>query len=160
MGLSMGLKSRRIVRRALLVSLLVGTASGCVLLAPHFETPRLSLVSIDFERGGLLEQQLRARMRVQNPNDRSLPVHGLEYTLYVQDEEVAHGVSVQSFTVPALGEAEFDTELTTHLAGMLVGLLGHSAPNVIDYRIIGKVELSAGWLRSVPFEHRGEVRLR
>jgi len=148
----------RILRGALLT--LAAAAGGCALFAPHLETPRLTLVSIDFERGGLLEQQLKVRMRVQNPNDRALPVRGLAYTLYAQDEEIAHGVSVQSFTVPALGEAEFDTELTTHLAGMLIGLLGQRAPSVLAYRITGEVELSAGWLRSLPFEHRGEVRLR
>ena len=63
-------------------------------------------------------------MRVQNPNDRALPVKGIYYTLDVAGQEFAHGVSGASFVVPALGEAEFDMNVTANMAGALIKLLG------------------------------------
>ena len=35
-----------------------------------------------------------------------------------------------------------------------------SASDAVDYRIVGKVSLAEGFLRSIPFEERGTLRLR
>jgi len=67
-------------RRALA---LVGVVllAGCAALAPHFEHPRLYLVGVEIKDATLGEQHFRVRMRVQNPNDRALPVVGIDYTI-------------------------------------------------------------------------------
>ncbi len=80
--------------------------SGCAALAPRLETPQLSIVSVEILKGDLFEQRLRARMRVQNPNDRELAVKGLTYTIEVGGEEFGRGISGSSFVVPRMGEAE------------------------------------------------------
>ncbi|GEM_PF-424525 len=136
--------------------------AACSLLAPRLETPRLSVESIAIERSDLVTQHLKVRMRVANPNDRELPVKGLSYTLYIDEEEVASGASDASFVVPALGEAEFDMSVTANMAGALLRLLGRGGahPDQINYRVAGRVELSRGLLRSIPFERRGTFSLR
>jgi LEA14-like dessication related protein len=152
---------RRSVRAALLGAVLV--LAGCSLLAPRFQTPRLSIVSVSLERSDLFTQHMRVRMRVENPNDRALPVKALAYTLYIDGEEAAHGESDASFTVPALGDAEFGMDVTANMAGALLRLLGRggdSHGDRIEYRISGKVELSHGLLRSIPFEQQGAFSLR
>ncbi|HVY82275.1 MAG TPA: LEA type 2 family protein [Steroidobacteraceae bacterium] len=143
----------------MLLALLV---SGCSLFVPKLEKPRLSVVNVELEKSDLWEQRLKVRMRVENPNDRPIPVKGLTAALDIQDQEIAHGVSGASFTVPALGEAEFDMNMTANMAGALLKLLGagHQFRDSIDYRIKGKLSLSEGWLRSIPFEDRGSVRLK
>jgi LEA14-like dessication related protein len=133
--------------------------SACALFAPKFETPRLDVVGMELERGDLFAQHLKVRMRVQNPNDRALPVKSLAYTLEVEGQELARGESVAGFTVPALGEAEFDMHVTTNMAGALVQLLGHSGAEM-PYRLAGKVTLSEGMLRSIPFDEHGSFKLR
>lgn len=133
--------------------------AGCALFAPKFLTPRLSVVDVQIQHADLVEQQLKVRMRVQNPNDRRLPVKGLAYTLEIEGQELAHGVSGASFVVPANGEAEFDTHVTANLAGVMMKLLRRGAAPTLAYRLTGKVALSEGLLRSVPFEERGSVRL-
>ena len=50
---------------------------GCAGLSPRLETPKLSIVGVELLKGELFEQRLRARMRVQNPNDRELAVKGI-----------------------------------------------------------------------------------
>jgi LEA14-like dessication related protein len=132
-------------------------------LTPKFIPPRLSVVDVQIESSDLWEQRLKVRMRVQNPNDRRLPVKGLEYTLEVEGQQFASGASAASFVVPAMGEAEFDMNVTTNLAGTLIKLLGRGSDalgQTVAYRLTGKIALSEGLMRSIPFEERGTFRLQ
>ncbi|MGH8221120.1 MAG: LEA type 2 family protein [Steroidobacteraceae bacterium] len=136
--------------------------AACSLIMPKFQAPSLSVESIALERGDLLTQRLKVHLRVDNPNDRALPVKGLSYTLYVEGEQAAQGASDASFTVPALGQAEFDMHVTANMAGTLLRLLVRrsDARGEIEYRVVGKVELSRGLKRSIAFDHRGTFSLR
>jgi LEA14-like dessication related protein len=141
---------------------LVLCVSGCSLFLPKLERPKLSVVNIELQKSDLWEQRMRVRMRVENPNDRPIPVKGLTVALDVQGQEVAHGVSGASFEVPALGEAEFDMNMTANMAGALLKLFGsgNQLGDSVDYRVKGKLSLSHGLMRSIPFEDRGSFRLR
>src|SRR5215469_14308995 len=136
-------------------------ASGCI-LAPRFKTPDLTIVGVQVQSGDLLTQHLRVRVHVHNPNDRSLPVKDVAYTLEVEGEPFASGESAASFVVPALGDAEFDMNVTTNMAGTLIRLLSRrsDAPSSVSYHLSGKVSLSEGWLQSIPFDQRGTFRLQ
>lgn len=142
---------------ALLIAALL---AGCSLFVPRISAPTLSIVKVDLLKSDLWEQHLKVRMRVQNPNDRTLPVKGLSYTIDVSGEQFASGVSGASFVVPANGEAEFDMNVTANMAGALLKMLGHGGSEGIDYRIAGKVSLSEGLLRTVPFEQHGTFKLQ
>lgn len=147
-------------RRFPLLLLLALVLSSCALLVPKLQTPRLSIVNIEVRKASFVEQQLRVRVRVENPNDRSLPVQGLSYTLYISGQAFATGASDASFVVPALGNAEFDMDVTANAAGALFTILAKPPGQSIDYRMKGRVELSRGWLRSIPFEQSGSFVLR
>lgn len=139
--------------------------AGCALFAPRLEPPKLSIVGVELVKGDLFEQRLRARMRVQNPNDRELAVKGVTYTIEVGGEEFGRGMSGSSFVVPAGGEAEFDMMITANLAGTLLRLAsraqqGEGRPDALEYRIAGKVSMASGVLRSIPFEDKGALKLR
>ena len=140
--------------------LLAVALSGCALFVPKLETPRLAIVEVEIHKANLLEQQLRVRMRVENPNDRSLPVQGLSLTVYLAGQEFATGVSDASFIVPALGTAEFDMDVTANAAGALFTVFSKPRGQGIDYRMKGRVRLTHGWLRSIPFEQTGSFTLR
>jgi LEA14-like dessication related protein len=134
---------------------------GCA-LAPKLKTPTLTIVGVRLEGSDLLAQRLVVRVHVRNPNDRRLPVKGIEYTLEVDGEPFATGDAAASFVVPALGEAEFDMNVTTNVAGTLVRLLarGPDARASVPYRLTGKISLSEGWLQSIPFEQHGTFSLQ
>jgi len=156
---------RTLIRRTTRIgsTLVALTLVGCSLFAPHLQTPQLSVVNIALERSDLIEQHLKVRMRVANPNNRALPVKGITYTLDLDGDELAEGVSAASFVVPARGEAEFDMSMRANMAVALLHLVGrggNSWGEPIGYHIVGKVELSSGWLRSIPFEQRGSLRLK
>ena len=144
--------------RVLLPAVAAIGLAGCSLFA-HWQTPTLSVVNIQLGHSDLWQQHLLVRMSVHNPNDRELPVEGLSYSLEVNGEECAHGESGASFLVPAHGDAEFDMNVTANAAAALLRMFarGNSAP--VQYRIHGKVQLSSGLLRSVPFDQQGELPL-
>jgi len=150
------------MRRALApltTALLLG---GCA-LTPRLTPPALTVVDVQLQGSDLWEQHLKVRMHVQNPNDRALPIKGLEYTLEVEGQRFASGESAASFIVPARGEAEFDMNVTTNLAGTLLKLLARGSDTLsqsVAYRLSGKVSLSQGLLRSLPFDEHGEFKLQ
>lgn len=135
--------------------------AGCSTLAPKLQAPRLSILNIEILKSDLLQQQLRVRMRVQNPNDRALPISSITYAIEVAGEEFAHGDSDRNFIVPALGETEFDVNVTANAASLLLRLAGGGTRNrELEYRLVGKVSLSSGLLRNIPFEQKGVLPLR
>jgi LEA14-like dessication related protein len=131
--------------------------SGCSLFVPKLEKPTLTVVNVRMLKSDLWHQELQVRLRVQNPNDRALPIKGLWYELDLDGQEFAHGMSGESFVVPALGEAEFDMSVSANMASMLIKLLGQQN-NRIDYHIKGKISLSSGLLRSLPFDNEGTFK--
>ncbi len=144
------------MRRTFIILLALGL-SGCSLFVPKLERPTLSVVKVQMLKSDLWHQELKVRMRVQNPNDRVLPVKGIVYQLDVEGQELAHGASGDSFVVPALGEAEFDMSVSANMANMLIKLLNKGG-NEVDYRISGKISLSAGLLRSISFDDHGTFK--
>lgn len=146
--------------RPMAVVLAVVGLSGCSLFVPKLQAPRLSVVDLQLQKGQLWQQKLKVRMHVENPNDRVLPIKGITYTLDVNGQEFAHGESAASFVVPALGDAEFDMNMTANMAGTIISLLQHGTDSSIEYQLRGKVSLSEGLLRSIPFDQHGTFKLQ
>ena len=146
---------------AALLAAAVLAVAGCSALGYRFETPQLTIVQVELVKGDLLQQNLRVRLHVRNPNRRELSVSGITYEIEVAGEKFAHGESERDFVVPALGETEFDVGVTANAAGVLLRLAtGGIRSDAVDYRLVGKVNLKSGLLRSLPFEQRGTVKLR
>jgi hypothetical protein len=59
-----------------------------------------------------------------------------------------------------MGEVEFDMHITANLAGALAKLLARrNSAEELAYRLVGSVSLSSGFLRRIPFDERGSVKL-
>ena len=148
------------LRRAWVAVLACVALGGCA-SAFQFEAPKLSVVSMKLQSADIFSQRILVRMRVMNPNARALPVKGITYRIEVNDAELANGVADTPFQVPALGEAEFDVNLTANLATALSQLLKRrGSSDRLDYRLVGSVALSSGFLRRIPFDERGSVNLK
>jgi len=154
-----------VIRKRLVLLVLTALLPACGALGPRLEAPKLAVANVELVKGDLFEQRLRARMRVQNPNERELRVRGITYTIELGGEELGRGLSGSSFVVPARGEAEFDMLVTANLAGTLLKLLERArqtggAPNEITYQLRGEVKLDSGLIRTVPFNEKGQLSLR
>src|SRR5215510_3491997 len=107
----MGIPRMRKAIAALVAS--VPLVTGCATL--DLEPPQLSVVAVKLQSADLFAQKLQVRMRVQNPNSRELPVKGITYRIEVDNSELAQGLTDKPFVVPAMGEAEFDLQVTANL---------------------------------------------
>jgi LEA14-like dessication related protein len=133
--------------------------ASCAVL-PKYEAPKLSVVSLKMQSGDIFSQRLQVRMRVFNPNARELPVKGITYRIEVNDAELGQGATSAPFTVPSMGEVEFDMQITANLAGALARLLSRrNSSEELAYRLVGDVNLASGFLRRIPFDERGHVKL-
>jgi len=153
------LRSRTLGRVSPWLAGLCVLLSGCA--SVQLETPRLSMVSLKLQSADIFSQRVLVRMRVVNPNDRELPVKGISYRIEVNDAQLGEGETDAAFVVPARGEAEFDMTVTANMVSALSKFFARgSKPESLDYRLVGSVSLSSGFLRRIPFDERGSVALK
>lgn len=132
---------------------------GCA-LAPKLEAPRLTIVNVSMTSADMFNQQFRVRLHVQNPNDRDLPVNGIDYELFLEGDSFAEGVSNQAFVIPALGETEFDLPVRTNFVSSLGRLVSRlQGRKEVNYVIEGTVLTDIGIFNKVPFRESGSVDL-
>jgi LEA14-like dessication related protein len=146
-------------RRAMLAAACALPLLASCAVLPRFETPKLSIVALKVQSADLFSQRVQIRLRVMNPNTRELPVKGISYRIELNGTELGNGATNTEFVVPAMGEAEFDAMLTTNLAAALGKLLSRRGQESLDYRLVGDVALASGFLRRIPFDEKGSVRL-
>ena len=135
---------------------------ACSAMAPKFNRPNVSVVSIDLRGGNMLQQDFAVKLHIQNPNDRSLPVRGLHVELNVAGEQLATGVSDRAFVVPAYGETDFDMTIKANMALALLKLANkmdqHS--DSIDYEVTGAASIDLPFLSDLPFRQNGSFSLQ
>jgi LEA14-like dessication related protein len=139
----------------LFASIFVG---ACATMSAYKEAPRVSLVSIQPQQMGVLEQRFILQLRILNPNDEAIPVEGLSYGIEINDREFAYGVSRQAVDIPAFGEALLDVEVSSNLLNVVRQLqaLNSETRSSLDYRLKGKISL-ANSPASLPFDYSGEL---
>jgi LEA14-like dessication related protein len=147
---------------------LVGAALGalamcltaCSAFAPKIEVPQLSLVRIAMTSADIFNQQFLVRVRVENPNDRELPVKSIDYKLFLEGDSFAEGNSNKPFVVPAMGESEFEMVVRTNFVSGLGRLMSRlNGRDQVEYVIEGKVLTDLGMVKKIPFQETGTVSL-
>jgi LEA14-like dessication related protein len=141
-----------------ILALLTVLVSGCAGLGAYRESPRVSLVSIQPEEMGVLEQRYGLQLRILNPNDTALPVTAMQYSLQINDREFAYGVSRQPVSIPAYGEAVLDVDVVSNLLKVLQQLQEASTgkQESLKYRLSGSLSLE-NHLGKLPFDYHGEL---
>lgn len=121
--------------------LAVGLLPSCSLWRHALEAPEVELVDVELVRARLLEQQFLLHFRAENPNDVSLPIRGLRYTVYLDGVKLAHGNSSQHFTLPPRGSSTFTVTVHSNLWRHLRTLIGRlqDPQQPLAYRLEGEV---------------------
>lgn len=153
-------RSRTTTLGLLLLLLASSLLGGCATwIGGHFKSPDVQLVNVDVVRARLLEQELLLSFRIDNPNGTSLPVRGLDYTVFLNDVKLAHGQSATWFTVPAHGHEEFTVPVNTNLwrhMKYIVKLL-EKPDKPIHYRLEGEVKTGLMFGRRIKLVRNGEL---
>ncbi|AOY01666.1 LEA type 2 family protein [Jeongeupia sp. USM3] len=141
--------------KRLLAIALIALLAACAGVPTSYEKPKVSVAGIAIKDIGLFEQRFTLTLRVQNPNDISVPVSGLNAKLEVNGKPVADGVSNASVTIPALGEATVPVDIVSNLGG-LARLLKQGNGAAPSYRLHGK--LFSPWRPGgIDFDQKGDL---
>ena len=147
--------------RALFVAFAL-LAAGCA--TPGADRVEVGLASVALVDASLLEQRLALTLRFQNRTDSDLAIDGLAYTLDINGQTFAKGVSAQRFDVPRYGETRVDVEAVSGLSNVLrqivewQQLTTGSAAARLSYRIHGRASL-AGHPFGLTFDTTSELPL-
>ena len=141
---------------ALLASCLLG---GCAALLPKLEPPQLAVTRVELAGGNLQQQQVHLTLHVVNPNARAIDVRGIDCTLDLNGNAFAAGTTEAAFILPASGETDFGMNVSANLDAALVALLSGFGRKTVDYRMYGQLHLGSGFVRNIPFEQKGRVKL-
>jgi len=134
--------------------------ASCASLGPYRDPPRVSLVNVIPMEMTLFEQRYRLTLRIQNPNDVALPVDGMDYTVEINDQKFADGVSSQQFRVPAYGEQVIDVVVTSTLLNVLQQVRDQQAGphEKLSWKLSGGLSVP-DHLGKLPFEYAGSLDL-
>jgi LEA14-like dessication related protein len=130
--------------------------SGCASLTQSWKAPEVQLTSLKPEKVTLSEQQLRVGLDITNPNDRTLPIKAMTYTLSLEGTQVAEGGGKLERQIPPLGTEPVEVMVLAD-AGAALGLLPTLAMkrDPIGYRISGTVTVAG--VVPIPYRYSGEV---
>lgn len=153
------MKSAAALRTVLMLGLVLMLQS-CSLFGPKLTVPRLKVISIGMVSADLFSQQFLVRMNVENPNDRELPIKGIDYKLFLQGDSFAEGVTNAPFVIPALGESQFDMTVRTNFVSSIGRLMSRlNGKSKVEYVMEGTVFTKLGLFSKIPFQESGEVDL-
>ena len=131
---------------------------GCAVFSPSYTKPDVSLANVEMLKSNLWEQSFLLKLRVDNPNERVLPIRGMQYQVYLNDMKLATGVSDNRFDVPAYGSSYFELEVRSnlwrHLAD-LIKLVDKQQP--VDYRIDGHIRTGLWLAPSINLKEEGTL---
>ncbi|MCK9363671.1 MAG: LEA type 2 family protein [Syntrophales bacterium] len=126
---------------------------GCAGL--KLQAPSVTVADLQVVEASLLAQRFVFKLRVQNPNDREIPVKGMSFEVTINDEPFARGVSNKTATLPRLSETIMEVAAVSDLSAILrqIGALRRDGKNSVSYRIRGR--LFTGLLVDLNFENSG-----
>jgi LEA14-like dessication related protein len=133
---------------------------GCASMLPKLDAPRLSIVRVELQSGGNMQQQpIQLTLHAVNPNDRAIAIRSIDCKLEMDGMAFAQGTTVEGFSLPAKGEVDFDVNVVANFNSALLALAGGLGRNSVGYRIYGEVHLKGSWLHAIPFDQKGRVKL-
>ena len=151
----------KIIRKLILPLLVVAVFAGCAGIGRLSEPPYISLSNINLLNMGVFEQRYRIMMRIQNPNDVIIPIKGMSFQIFINDQAFARGVSNKPVIIPEFGEKVIEIDATSDLTSMLRQFqeLMSGGSKKVNYRLTGKAKLE-NRIRRLPFEYNGELDLQ
>lgn len=128
-------------------------------MGSNFIKPKVSIADIRMLDSTMFEQRFAIKLRVQNPNNFSIPVSGLNYQLSLNGSAFGSGVSNHAFNLPKNAESLVDVEATTSLPSVMKALSGWMKnKDALTYAILGNINVGNS-STAIPFDYSGELNL-
>lgn len=142
--------------------------AGCASLYGLREDPRISIADIRIVDAKPMETVFLVQLRVLNPNDIPLDLHGIHCNLEIDGRHFASGIAASDQVIPAHGSATIPVHLYASVFDMIssvVDLIRIADPNrnkenLFSYTLHGTVGVGIHRSRrQIPFSSAGELSL-
>ncbi|MYM62649.1 LEA type 2 family protein [Pseudomaricurvus sp. HS19] len=135
--------------------------TGCAGLQPGFEKPQVNLTALRPLPSSGFEQRFEVQLRVVNPNSRALPVQGMSYTLFINDIELATGVSSDIPAIGAYQEVQLTLPVSTQIISVLrlVSDVVSSGRDSVDYNLEARIDTGMTLMPHVTVSEAGSMSL-
>ncbi|MCL2789500.1 MAG: LEA type 2 family protein [Desulfobulbus sp.] len=143
--------------------------NGCAKMYGFKEEPKISVADIRIQEVKAMEGVFVITLRVLNPNDIPLDIHGINCDLEINGRHFASGISSSNQTVAAFGTALLPVEVYASVLDMVASVadLLHTAGKLpandkpVPYTLQGIVRVGIhGFQKDVPFNSSGELSLK
>jgi len=142
---------------------------GCAKMYGLKEDPKISVADIRIQEVKAMEGIFLIKLRVLNPNEVPLELHGINCDLEINQRHFASGIGDSNQSVPAFGTAVVPVEVYASVLDMIASVadLLHtvgktpSKDKPVPYTLQGTVRIGIhGFKKEVPFKSSGELSLK
>lgn len=142
---------------------------GCAKMYGLKEDPKISVADIRIQEIKAMEGIFLIKLRVLNPNEVPLDLHGINCDLEINQRHFANGIGDSNQSVPAFGTAVVPVEVYASVLDMIASVadLLHTAGKIpskdkpVPYMLQGTVRIGIhGFKKEVPFKSSGELSLK
>lgn len=150
---------RIIIVRIALLGLIPFLPACSSLFTDDFRDPSIHLLKVEVVRAKLLEQKFNLFFRIENPNNFSLDIEDLNYSLYLNEVKLASGQTSLSYTLAANSNTTIKVPVRTNLWRNLKQVIKmlKNPDQPISYRLEGQIEAGSWFTRSVKVSRSGEI---
>jgi LEA14-like dessication related protein len=142
--------------------------SGCAAIYGFKEDPKISIADIRIQDVKAMEGVFLVKLRVLNPNDVPLDLHGINCDLEINKRHFASGIGDSNQSVPAFGTVVIPVEVYASVLDMIASVadLLHTAgkpsrDKPVPYTLQGTVQVGIhGFKKEVPFKSSGELSFK
>lgn len=132
--------------------------AGCGTLAERIiRKPEVEIGRVYSKDATLTGSTVVFVLNLKNPNAFDLPLSSLDYEVVLGGEEFARGTLDRGVNLPANGQTAVEVPLSVEYAKVASGVLQALSGRPVAYVVKGHAGFSA---LTVPFEEKGELRLR
>ncbi len=145
---------------ALFIVFAMGVA-GCATVLPDLDPPKVSIENIRSLPATDSGPRFEISLRIVNPNQMSLDIAGISYSMDLLGKEVISGVTNEVPVIEGYTEEVVTLEAGINLFEVLrlIGSLGRSQADELDYRFEAKIDFN-GLVPTQRVEETGTIALQ
>ena len=134
---------------------------GCASLPTSLDPPKVSMESFASLPSDSGAPRFLIKLRVQNPNEQTLDIAGVSYSIALMGQEVVTGVSNDVPVIEGYSEGIVSLEANLQLFQLLrlLASLGQAETDELAYRFTAKIDFK-GLLPTQRVEEEGQISLK
>ena len=133
--------------------------SACAAMQPA--APEVNLMGLILDEVTLSHVNMKANLRLFNPNDTTISVKSVEYELELNGVHVSTGKSLRGLSIPANEYGNLDLRLSSAYWDLFLFFSKVQQGEELDFRLTGKVRVGGLGIigHTFDFDHEGKIPL-